>query len=124
MKEERRVSEYISDFLNFVEQSKKDYTMAVNGEQRQNDLTQDIMHKIELEHLTYGDRAKIVTQLRKVRKDRRGYKDHMELLEPIIKYSEENKRAMELLKQLLGQVRKIETRHENRVYTPRIKQDT
>lgn len=121
MKQKKR-SEYISEFLAFLEQTTRDYDFALIGEKQQNDLTQDLLHQLELDgEQSYPDRCKLVTVLRKNRQKRRGYKDTIEETEVIINYTSDNKKAVELLKQLLGKVRKAESYHENRVYKPRIK---
>ena len=81
----------------------------------------DIMHKFELDNLSYKERCKLATTLATSRKDRRFYKDHVEELEPIVNFMSESAhtKAINNLKQLLGEVRKVEKYHSNRTYRPR-----
>ena len=84
------------------------------------DKTQDILHKLELDSLTYHETAKTAKELEAIRKRRRKAKDEIELLLPITGFLESNKRFIDVLTQVLGEVRKIEKRHGTRRYTPRI----
>lgn len=89
---------------------------------REDDLHNDILHKFELEKLSYSERCRLATVLVNNRKDRRYYKDHVEELEPIINHMKDpvSIKAINILKQLLGEVRKVEKYHRNRTYTPRV----
>lgn len=84
-------------------------------------LLQDILHKLELDDLKYSERAKLATQLKNSRKNRRRAKDTIEFAEPILEWLENNKKPVEQLKQVLGKLRKIKELQETRQYTPRIK---
>lgn len=121
MSKEKKCSEHISEFLNFIELVQKECNLSTDGEKKENALTQDLLHKLELENLSYSERSKVATQLKNNRRIRRKYKDKIEIYEPLIQYFNENKRVFELLKQVLGKVRKIETKHETRTYTPKVK---
>ena len=84
-----------------------------------NKATQDMLHKIEFSK-DYRERSKAATQLHYIREDRRHYKDIKEETEIIVSYYEENKKAVERLKKMLGEMRKVEKYHENRSYKPRV----
>lgn len=90
--------------------------------QKQDKLTQDYLHSLELDELKYEERNKIATQLAINRKDRRYFKDKVEEYEPIINFFSEsqNKALLNKLQNILGKVRKIENYHKNRFYVPKI----
>lgn len=117
---EQKLSEQISDFLNLLTSATASYKYMNDKMEEQNKLTQDILHALELENLHYKECAKLATQLKKVRRSRRGYKDSVEELEPIVNFVENNKKFLDMLRQCLGEVRKQEKYHSKRRYFPRI----
>ena len=112
----------ISDFCDLVAEAKKDYAWNYEEVHRMDKLTQDYLHKLELEGLDYRERAKVATQLAKCRQLRRESKDTVETLEPFIDFleSDKGKQMMNLMKETLGKVRKVESRMENRTYRYRV----
>lgn len=54
------------------------------------------------------------------------YKDLFEVTDPVVQFTQDsqNKKALDQMRQLLGKVRKVEKYHENRVYIPRIKEES
>ena len=118
----KKRSEALQNFLNMAEEALREKEFAEAGMERANALTQDILHKLELEKTTYAERAKLATQLMKCRQERRYYKDIFEETEMIETFlsDPQNKKVYEKLKQLLGQMRKAEKYHENRTYTVKI----
>ena len=117
---EKKLSENISEFINFLTASKQLCEFCKVELDKQDKLTQDILHSMELGNLTYSERAKLATRLAVCRKDRRYYKDRIEELEPVREYLETNKKAYNELTRLLGTVRKIERYHSNRTYRPKV----
>lgn len=119
---EKKSSEYIEEFLNFLSDVKSKYNFAFDEVNQQDKLTQDYLHSIELDNLKYEERNKIATKLVINRKDRRYYKDIVEEYEPIVEFLDDsnNKKIINQLTQVLGKVRKQEERHKNRVYIPRV----
>jgi len=85
--------------------------------------TIDYLHALELGAFTYRERAKLATAERKNRLERRAAKDMVECYEPLVKWLEapETVRAVNLLKQALGEIRKAERYHGNRSYLKRVK---
>lgn len=118
-------SEGISTACKLMDDALKDYTWSREQVHRTEQLTQDYLHKLELENLDYRERAKIATQLRDCRQLRREYKDTAEILEPLVQFldSEKGKNMLNLLRETLGKTRKAEERMENRVYHPRVLSD-
>jgi N-glycosylase/DNA lyase len=119
---DKKPSEYISEFLNFVAEAQVQYRLCSEEEDRQEKLTQDYLHSLELDDLKCNERSKIATKLAINRKDRRYFKDRVEEFEPIVKFFEEqqNKKMLDKLKEVLGQVRKQENYHKYRTYIPKV----
>lgn len=119
---EKKSSEYIEEFLNFLSDVKSKYNFAFDEVNQQDKLTQDYLHSIELDNLKYEERNKIATKLVINRKDRRYYKDIVEEYEPIVEFLDDpnNKKIVNQLTQVLGKVRKQEDYHEKRTYIPRV----
>ncbi len=118
-------SEGISTACKLMDDALKDYTWSREQVHQMEQLTQDYLHKLELEDLDYRERAKVATQLRNCRQLRREHKDTAEILEPLVQFleSEKGKNMLNLLRETLGKTRKTEERMENRVYHPRILTD-
>lgn len=117
----KKRSEYLSDFLDFLEATRQEYTFAVDGLRQEDERTQDILHAIELGDYTYQMRCKLGTELKLNRQARRSYKDIIEESEVILEYMKEHKKALDMLTQILGKVRKQENYHANRTYRPRVR---
>lgn len=123
MKQEKIMpSVVLKMFLDFVDNSKSDYNYNFESMKNEERITQDYLHKLELEGLNCRERSKIATQLVTNRQARRTYKDAVEELEPIVAFFEDpqNRRFINNLAQLLGQVRKVENYHKNRLYIPKV----
>lgn len=123
MKKQKR-SEYIEAFLNFLTLCEQEYDSASREKERTEKQQQDYLHQLELDKQTYSERAKLATKLRNCRLERRQYKDILEETEPIVQFFEEpqHKKTREQLKQLLGQMRKVENYHQNRQYRKRFQE--
>ena len=118
-------SEQLTDFLNFISAAQSHYTFCNDEMKKQEQLTQDYLHSLELDSLNCSERSKLATKLVINRKDRRYYKDRVEELEPIITFFAEpqNKKVLDKLQQVLGQVRKQESYHKDRIYIPKVLKD-
>lgn len=119
---DKKPSEFISEFLNFVAESQvqcRIYSEEVNNQDK---LTQDYLHSLELDGLKRDERSKVATKLAINRKDRRYYKDRVEELTPIVEFFNDpvNKKVLDKMKQVLGETRKSEGYHSNRKYIPRV----
>lgn len=119
---EPRFSPYISEFCSMLENSQKDYTWNYEEVHRMDRLTQDYLHKLELENMGYKERAKIATQLSRCRQKRRECKDTVEILEPLVQFldTDKGKTLFNLMREVLGKTRKVEERMETRIYVPRV----
>lgn len=112
----------IEEVLHLMDEALKDYEWNYSQAGRMDSLTQDYLHKLELDGLTYGERAKLATELAKCRRLRREHKDTVETLIPLVEFldSPKGKAAMDGLKEILGKTRKTEERMESRVYYNRV----
>lgn len=119
---DKRPSEYISEFLNFIAEAQIQYRICDEEVNNQDKLTQDYLHKLELGELKCGERSKVATKLAINRQDRRYYKDRVEEFKPIVEFfnDQQNKRVFEKLKQVLGETRRWESYHKDRKYKPRV----
>lgn len=126
-----QVSKQLESFLDFYRDAKIDYNYALEQLNKCQDYTQDILHSLELDKLSYSERCKLMTKLTACRKDRRYWKDRVEELEPLISVfsttdsskkqeAERNARVINSLQEALGQIRKQEKYHKDRKYTPKI----
>ena len=115
-------SEQITNFLNFITAAQSHYKFCKEEQERQEALTQDYLHILELDELNCGERSKLATKLKTNRKDRRYYKDRVEELESVVQWASDstNAKAINQLKQVLGACRKQENYHKDRTYTPKI----
>lgn len=113
---------YISEFCKIISEAQNDYVWNRDEVNRLDRLTQDYLHKLELDRLNYNERAKVATKLAQCRQLRRESKDTVEILEPFIVFlmSDKGKNMTNLLKEALGKTRKVEERMENRTYRYKI----
>lgn len=114
-------SEILKTFLDFIENARSEYDYNLESMKKEERITQDYLHILELDGLNYRERSKIATQLAQNRRDRRHFKDAVQELEPIVEFLEDSKNSAVLnsMSQLLGQLRKVESYHKRRFYIPR-----
>lgn len=117
---QEKISKHVEDFLNFLRNAQSEYTWSMEKEKEQDELTQDFLHLLELENPSYHERAKIAGYLSEARQERRQYKDNVEELKSIVEFVQGNKKFLNELEQVLGEVRKQEKYHMNRSYRPRV----
>ena len=122
---DRKASDQIKAFLDFTEECRELNAMARSGVAEEDKRHQDLIHAIEFEE--NPDRiAQIGMRIHQNRVERRVYKDLFEVTDPVVQFTQDsqNKKALDQMRQLLGKVRKVEKYHENRVYIPRIKEES
>lgn len=112
-------SEHISAFLDWLRDAEQGYNMALDQEEEDDDKTQDMLHKLELEDTAYHDLARLGKALVSVRRSRRQAKDTAAILAPVMDWKKANKTAISSLEKLLGAVRKEEAKTQGRIYHPR-----
>ena len=119
---EQKLSQQISGFLQLMEQAQKSYTYSAEEVQRMELLTQDYLHKLELQSCSYHARTRVATAIRNCRAERRRHKDNTIILEPLVSFlqTEKGKLLISQLQQTLGAVRKAERVTQDRQYHPRV----
>ena len=119
---EQNTSQQIADFLTFLSGVTEEYKHSQEEVRLLEELTQDYMHKLELQDHTYHERAKIASALRQCRIDRRFHKDRIAILDPVVQCltSDKGKLILSQLQQTLGAVHKAERSTQDRRYIPRI----
>lgn len=122
MKREKLTSEKIEGVIDFLITASADYEFHTEQMVLRESETQDYLHKLELEHGLYDDRAKIATKLAECRRQRRMHKDMTEVLEPVYEFinSDHGKQLLKKLRECLGATRRVEQKHRNRVYVPKV----
>lgn len=123
MKDEKIYSsEILKQFLDFIDEAKSCYDYNLEAMKNEDKATQDYLHMLELDELNCSQRSKIATKLMHNRQQRREYKDAVEELEPVIEFlnDAQNKKVINSLSHLLGQIRKVENYHKSRIYVPKV----
>lgn len=114
-------SEVIESFLNYIRSQIEEYNLNLQGLDEEQKITQDILHKLELEKLEYKEQCKLMTILKKNRRNRRKYKDTIEELQPLIDFfnSSEGNKLLKKMNDVLGSIRRVENYHNRRIYIPK-----
>ena len=112
------ISQGLEDFLRYLRDTEQNYNMAVADEKQTNDETQDILHAIEFGTGNWTPKQ-LLRKLGQVRKKRRIVKDTIAASVLVVKWYQTNKNVISELERLLGDVRKIEKKRQNRAYAPR-----
>ena len=113
-------SETVKLFLDFVDESRTLYSQSLEEMKREERKQQDYLHQIEFESNS-KERTKICTKLHRSRQVRRRYKDAVESCEPVVRFFQDsqNKKTLDKMTQLLGELRRVEKYHQNRTYRQR-----
>ena len=114
-----QASTHISDFLKFLREADTIYAIADRAQKESDNETQDILHAMELDSLSYHDRARLSSALSAVRQKRRTAKDTAEIIKPVLEWKEKNRAALKSLETILGTVRTLEKDKDNRFYVKR-----
>ena len=114
-----KASKDLERFLDFLKSAESQLDQAMAGQQEAEAETQDILHSLELEKLSYHEMAALSRKLAEVRQTRRQHKDIVAQLTPVVEWTKENDGTVRSLQRLLGDVRKTEKSTQNRIYTPR-----
>lgn len=112
-------SEKLSNLLNEVRKFQSSYAFSQGRIEDLEHLQADLLHKLEFRAKDASDRNKIATALKKLRKERRGYKEKVELNKELIGFLNDNHSQIKKLEKILGNIRRIEEMQSNRQYKPR-----
>ena len=109
-------SKEIENVLKLFREADEEIAEA-NEEQRLcEDKQQDILHDFELVEHTHNERGRLGKELTEVRRRRRVAKDTGELLAPLCDWISHYQPAINALKKVLGEMRKVEEKRKNRIY--------
>ena len=120
---QKSAAKILETFLDMVQDAEKQYEIAHAEVNQKDSETQDYMHALELQNLSYNQCCKVATKLKKCRQQRRKNKDIVEQLQPLISYINKNKNILNGLKGLLGELRKQDKYLNSRQYFPRVIKD-
>ncbi len=119
----RTPAEYLSEFLNFVDQCCAEYKTAYEAVNEEDKRLQDLLHEMEFAS-DKAERNRVATKLQNSRRRRRKNKDIVKLNEQVVKFFDDksSRDTLNKLRQLLGRQRKEEEYlFSERTYTPRVK---
>ena len=119
IKEDISYAEQFSQFLGFIRQCQEDFSIAESLREGTEAETQDILHKLELEDISYHEYARLSKVLKKVRIERRKAKDTIEQLGPLVTWVAQNNKVIKELEKVLGEMRKAEKNMCYRHYNPK-----
>lgn len=114
-----KVSKGLEDFLDYLRETAEQCRIADADRVDMEAATQDLLHALELGEDKATERARIGLKLREIRRKRRTAKDIAEQSRPVTVWAEQNRAVVKALERLLGDVRKLERKSENRAYAPR-----
>lgn len=120
MEYDNKYSKGIEAFLDFLVRAQKDHESSQCFLKEQEDLQQDILHKFEFVVMTYHQNAKLGRMATENRQERRQYKKTAEVTRPIAEFAQKNKNFINQMRNLLGEVRKIEKKQGSRAYAPKV----
>lgn len=122
MENKRLLSEQLSEVLRLFDQVQKDYDWSVREETRLEQLTQDYLHMLELDNISYRGRARVAKALKECRMERRLVKDQAAITKLVVDFltGEKGKMMIPQMQQVLGKVRKEENYIARRTYTPKV----
>lgn len=109
-------TKWVEDVLAVLKQAASNHKDAMEAEKWCDDKTQDLLHELELVPHTYHECSGIAKELAAVRRKRRQAKDAHELLGPLVKWIGAQKTAIDALTRVLGEMRKIDEKRDNRLY--------
>lgn len=109
----------LNSFLSFLRTCEESNRLAILTENDMDRQTQDILHNIELNENSQYDYICQGFTLRDIRRKRRKAKDIKEATAPICNWMKENRKVINDLERLLGDIRKQEKQAQNRSYTNR-----
>lgn len=113
----------IADFVNLVENIQAQYNFNYEQVGRADEETQDLLHWVELINMDAIKGWKFIKDVKKVRVDRRYYKDQNIILEYVVNYIKTNNSSINNLKYALETIKTRQETLSNRVYQPRVRTD-
>lgn len=107
--------EALSAFVTLAKEADASYKAAVAKEQQNNDATQDILHIAELAPEVFQE-TDLLPVLHQLRVDRREAKKELEVTDLFAQWAEKNKKAIDVLSNQIGQMKRILARQPRDMY--------
>lgn len=124
-KEEKKPSEVLQDFLDYLKSASKEYQSCMSEVWRHDKRTQDFLHGFEFAENKQA-RNRLATTVSNSRRERRKLKDRAQLMENCAKFysDKKNKQFFDRMKGLIEEQKKMEEYLESeRIYKPRVGDD-
>ena len=109
------LEQFITQFFNICREAKSDLERATEAEQYPNSAIQDLLHALELAPKQL-DAETVKWKLHELRVDSRGAKQELEVTSLWADWCDQNKKSLDTLQEVLGQMRKILRRQPNDFY--------
>lgn len=107
--------EALDTFVKLAREAESAHAWAVQKEQENNDATQDILHIAELAPERFAE-TDLLSVLHQLRVDRRDAKKELEVTDIFNQWASQNKKAIDVLSQKVGQMKKILARQPRDMY--------
>lgn len=107
--------EALSAFCELAKAAESAHAEAVRKEQQNNDATQDILHIAELAPEVFAE-TNLLAVLHQLRVDRRDAKKELEVTDIFAKWAAQNKKAIDVLSNNIGAMKKIVARQPRDMY--------
>lgn len=106
---DKRPSQIITEFLEFLETAKNEYESAYEAVGKEDSKTQTFMHDLEFAQ-NKAERNKIATRFRNSRRERRRQKDKAQLYENVCKFyiDKQNQNLIKAMRRLLHEQNAVE----------------
>lgn len=102
-------------FVELARSAETAHARAVEQEQENNDATQDVLHIAELAPERFAE-TDLLTTLHQLRIDRREAKKELEVTDIFNQWAQQNKKAIDVLSQKVGQMKKVLARQPRDMY--------
>lgn len=112
---------YAAEIVDLLHEALSEYVNSIEGQKRCDDEYNDINHALELLEMNAVELVKTAADMKRCRRERRGFKETTEILEPLKQWAETWNKAYIALKQQAQETDKTIRKMERRKYTPRIK---
>lgn len=105
---QEKYSKGIEEFLRFLTSAKEAYNISASVQDETEDMTQDLLHQLELGENSYHEIAQLGIRTADARRERRAAKNTIQQLQPLMDWMQNNQVTIRGLEKLLGQMRKEE----------------
>ena len=123
MSQSKNVRNYAKEILSLINEANELFNSVSEEWSRLDNEFNDLTHAFELLKLNAADMARIGSDLKRNRIERRKCKEEVERLKSLISWTEENKLLINNLKGVSTHADRIIKQQSERMYTPRVRTD-